>query len=390
MEWYITDMRKKRQKASLERMLEMESSDDDNDDDDDESSITSKFSQVAQANEEEYKPTEEVDIQPNEGFDVVLSLTDEQYKNTMFRKFDALGPKETPANQGVENEAVQQIFDNFKTEMKSDGRFLLMGSNYRSKHKKYRVVGDKEAKKSKFYLCLHMIYLCQMFVSYETLSFITYTYPSTEIRQDLARRNLSTWHSKGEVMQVNTKKGGNIAMSGRGRPSKKLAKKRGSIIKNFSQKRPFLSKSSTRAAGKAKSSIVGNRKASESDTDGLSDSDDSSVESTRKVAKKDIVEMDEIIPIFNDIKTKVKGSRGNEKVFYIHLKKYIAQQIKKDGVLRSDFDKIQDFMSRMIPNVNMLNEATDEDEITVYEAAINAFIKECKAELPLSFFIKLE
>ena len=194
-------------------------------------------------------------------------------------------------------------------------------------------------------------------------------------------------------MQVNTKKGGNTAKRGRGRPSKKLAKKRpGSIIKNFSQKRPFLSKSSKRAVSKAKSSIVGNRKASESDTDGLSDSsDDSSVESTRKVAKKDIVEMEEIIPIFNDIKTKVKGSRGNEKVFYIHLKKYIAQQIKKDGVLRSDFDKIQEFMSRMIPNVTMLNEATDEDEIIVYEAAINAFIKECKAELPLqSFFIKLE
>ena len=225
---------------------------------------------------------------------------------------------------------------------------------------------------------------------YETLTFITYTYPSTEIRQDLARRNLSTWHTnKGEVMQVNTNKGGNtVAKSGRGRPSKKLAKK---AFKNFSQKRPFLSKLSTGAAGKAKSSIVGNRKTSESDTDGLSDSsDDSSVESTRKVAKKDIVEMPRVIKLFNDIKTKVKGSRGNEKVFYIHLKKYIAQQIKKDGVLRSDFDKIQDFMSRMIPNVNMLNEATDEDEITVYDAAINAFIKECKSELPLSLFIKLE
>ena len=187
-------------------------------------------------------------------------------------------------------------------------------------------------------------------------------------------------------MQVNTKKGGNaVAKRGRGRPSKKLSK-----IKNFSQKRQFLSKSSTRAAGKAKSSIVGNRKTSESDTDGLSDSDDSSVESTGKVAKKDIVEMPRVIKLFNDIKTKVKSSRGNEKVFYIHLKKYIAQQIKKDGVLRSDFGKIQDFMSRMIPNVNMLNEATDEDEITVYEAAINAFVKECKSELPLSFFIKLE
>jgi len=211
-----------------------------------------------------------------------------------------------------------------------------------------------------------------------------------EIYNDVARRNYSTWHNKGEVMQVNTKKGGNIAKRGRGRPSKKLAKK---TFKNFSQKRPFLSKSSTKAAGKArKSSIVGNRKASESDTDGLSDSsDDSSVESTGKSLKKDIVEMPRVIKLFNDIKTKVKGSRGNEKVFYIHLKKYIAQQIKKDGVLRSDFDKIQDFMSRMIPNVNMLNEATDEDEITVYEAAINSFIKECKAELPLqSFFIKLE
>ena len=218
----------------------------------------------------------------------------------------------------------------------------------------------------------------------ETLTFITYTYPSAEIRQDLARRNYSTWHNKGEVMQVNTKNGGNtVAKSGRGRPSKKF--------KNFFQKRPFLSKLSTRAAGKAKSSIVGHRKASESNTDGLSDSsDDSSVESTRKVAKKDIVEMSRVIKLFNDIKTKVKSSRGNEKVFYIHLKKYIAQQIKKDGVLRSDFDKIQDFMSRMIPNVNMLNEATDEDEITVYDAAINAFIKECKSELPLSLFIKLE
>ena len=151
MEWYITEMGKKRQKASLDRMLEMDSSDDD--DDDDESSITSKFSQAAQANEEEYKPTEGIDVQPTEG-DVVLSFTNEQYKNTMFRKFDVLGPKETPANQGVENEAVQQIFDNFKTEMKSGGRFLLMGSNYRSKHKKYRVADDKEARKSKCYLCL--------------------------------------------------------------------------------------------------------------------------------------------------------------------------------------------------------------------------------------------
>ena len=206
----------------------------------------------------------------------------------------------------------------------------------------------------------------------------------------MARRNHSTWHNKGEVTQVHTKKGGNtVAKSGRGRPSKS-AKKRGSIIKNFSRKTPFLSKSSKRAAGKAKASSVGNRKASEYDTDGLSDSDDSSVESTSKVAKKDIVEMPLVIKLFNDIKTKVKSSRGSEKVFYIHLKKYIAQQIKKDGVLRSDFDKIHDFMSRMIPNVNMLNEATDEDEIIVYEAAINAFIKECKVELPLSFFIKLE
>ena len=193
-------------------------------------------------------------------------------------------------------------------------------------------------------------------------------------------------------MQDNTKKGGNtVAKRGRGRPSKKLAKKRGSIIKNFCQKRPFLSKSSTRDASKAKSSIIGNRKASESDTDGLSDSsDDSSVESTGKALKKDIVEMPHVIELFNSIKSNVKSSRGSEKVFYIHLKKYIAQQIKKDGVQRSDFDKIQDFMARMIPNVTMLNEATDEDEITVYEAAIDSFIKECKAELPLSFFIKLE
>jgi len=162
MEWYINEMGKKRQKASMGRMLEMESSDD-NDDDDDESSITSKFSQVAQADNEEYtksarKPVKidthipSIDVQPTEGVDVVLSFTDEQYKNTMFRKFDAMGPKETftSANQGVENEAVQQIFDKFKTEMESGSRFLMIDGSHRIKHKKYRVVDDEEARRSKF------------------------------------------------------------------------------------------------------------------------------------------------------------------------------------------------------------------------------------------------
>ena len=167
MEWYINEMGKKRQKVSMGRMLEMESSDDNDDDDDDESSITSKFSQVATANEEEYikptQPTEEVDIQPTEGVDVVLSFTDEQYKNTLFRKFDAMGPKETftSANQGVENEAVQQIFDKFKTEMKSGSRFLMIDGSHRIKHKKYRVVNDEEARRSKF---ISVCYICQMFV----------------------------------------------------------------------------------------------------------------------------------------------------------------------------------------------------------------------------------
>ena len=153
MEWYINKMGQKRENAELE----MDSSDDDDnddDDDDDESSITSKFSQVAVANEEEYnkpiQPTEGVDIQPTEGVDVVLSLTDEQYKNTMFRKFDALGPKETPANMEAENEAVQQIFDEFKSNLKaSSGRLLMIDGNYRIKNKKYRIVDDEEARNSK-------------------------------------------------------------------------------------------------------------------------------------------------------------------------------------------------------------------------------------------------
>ena len=182
MEWYINEMGKKRQKASMGRMLEMESSDDndDDDDDDDESSITSKFSQVATANEEEYiqppiKPTEGVDVQPTEGVDVVLSFTDEQYKNTMFRKFDAMGPKETftSANQGVENEAVQQIFDKFKTEMKSGSRFLMIDGSHRIKHKKYRVVGDEEARRSKF---ISVCCICQcLYHMVWNLTFITYT-----------------------------------------------------------------------------------------------------------------------------------------------------------------------------------------------------------------------
>ena len=45
----------------------------------------------------------------------------------------------------------------------------------------------------------------------------------------------------------------------------------------------------------------------------------------------------------------------------------------------------------IVVSLYMQFQPTDEDEIIVYEAAINAFIKECKAELPLhSFFIKLE
>ena len=177
-------MGKKRQRASLDRMLEMDSSDDNDEEDDDESSITSKFSQVAQANDEEYTksarrpvktkidthiPSNRVDVQPTEGVDVVLSFTDEQYKNTMFRKFDAMGPKETftSANQGVENEAVQQIFDKFKAEMKSGSRFLMIDGSHRIKHKKYRVADDEEARRSKFI----SVCICQMFVSYGTLTF---------------------------------------------------------------------------------------------------------------------------------------------------------------------------------------------------------------------------
>jgi hypothetical protein len=177
MEWYITEMGKKRQKASLERMLEMDSSDDnddDDDDDDDESSITSKFSQDAKANEEEYnkpiQPTEGVDVQPTEG-DVLLSLSDEQYKKTMFSKFDKMGPKETftLVKQGAENEAVQQLFSQFKSKLKSGGKFLVSGSNYQSKHKKYRVVDDKEARKSKF---ISVCYLLSNVCINETLTFI--------------------------------------------------------------------------------------------------------------------------------------------------------------------------------------------------------------------------
>ena len=157
-------MGKKRQKASLERMLEMDSSDDNDDDDDDESSITSKFSQVAQA-----KPTS-VDVQPTEG-DVLLSLSDEQYKKTMFSKFDEMGPKETftLVKQGAENEAVQQLFSQFKSKLKSGGKFLVSGSNYQSKHKKYRVVDDKEARKSKF---ISVCYLLSNVCINETLTFI--------------------------------------------------------------------------------------------------------------------------------------------------------------------------------------------------------------------------
>ena len=96
------------------------------------------------------------------------------------------------------------------------------------------------------------------------------------------------------------------------------------------------------------------------------------------------VGISESFTIFKDVKSRLEGSHGRAQRFYGHLKRYIAQQMKKVGqnaLLRSDYSKIQDYMNE--PVVKELNETNDVVEMDFFDGAITALMVDCEKELPL-------
>ena len=284
---------------------------DDEDSSDDESSVQSSHVASSQKSRKY--------IQPREGTDVILSLTDERYKETMFRHFTKLGEKRKKEERG---ETIKTILNEFKGQMKSfSGKFVKVDGHTRIS-KKYYVVGEDEA--------------------------------SSKIYDDVSRRMES---------------------------SHQWLKKRG-ISDARSDKSP--SKKRRETAAKSPLSSGSNFKTDDTDTDTEQQpSFSAGVVATGN--SSNIVEMDHIIPVFNDIKKKLEATKSIiGKKFYGHLKRYIAQAISKNnGVKRSDFSNIQQFMSRFVPKINMLADANDLDEIIVYEGAIKALMKDCEKDLPL-------